>query len=127
MKIISVKKCITLAPVYLSVCLLSTQVQATEYQIDIQNLTRGIYLTPLVVAAHSESGSLFSSGMAASSSLQMMAEGGDISGLVADLTALSATISENPAAGLLAPGAATTTTLNTDAMMDNMYLSIAAM
>lgn len=117
------KKLLTLA----SICLLSTQVQAAEYTVEIQNLTRGTYLTPLVVAAHDSSASLFTAGSAASDNLQIMAEGGDISGLMADLTAANATVVGNPAEGLLAPGAATTATLNTDDAMDNMYLSLAAM
>ena len=56
-----------------------------------------------------------------------MAEGGDISGLAADVAALSATSVENPAGGLLAPGASTALSLNTDAAPDNTQLSIVAM
>ena len=54
-----------------------------------------------------------------------MAEGGDISGLVSVLSNADANINENPAAGLLAPGASTTYTLTNDET--NTYLSVAAM
>ncbi len=116
------KKLLTLA----SACLLCAQAQAADYQVDVQNLTRGMYLTPLVVAAHTSDMSLFTTGMAASDNLQMMAEGGNLSGLLADLMAAGANIVENPAAGLLAPGASTTAMI-TDSATDNLYLSIAAM
>jgi hypothetical protein len=108
---------------------LLTSAAAHSAQVDIQitNLTRGSWFTPFVVAAHMPDINLFTAGTPASTSLQAMAEGGDISALVADLTAVNATISENPAAGLLMPGASTTTSLNTDGAPDNTALSIVAM
>lgn len=105
----------------------STAAQATDFSVQITNLTRGSYFTPLLVAAHNPSARLFASGQPASANLQAMAEGGDISGLVADVQALNATVVENPAAGLLAPGASTTTNMNTDDAPDNTALSIVAM
>jgi len=103
------------------------QAKAAEYDVKIQNLTKGVYLTPFIVAAHSEGSALFTPGDAASSSLQMMAEGGDISGLVSDFSNTSATVIENPAAGLLAPGASTMFMVDTGTSADQMYLSLAAM
>ncbi len=100
---------------------------AAQLDIEITNLTHGSWFTPLLVAAHSDSSQLFSSGDVASDSLQAMAEGGDITALTADLTALNATIVGNPAGGLLAPGASTTTSLDTDAAPDNTRLSIVSM
>lgn len=100
---------------------------AAQLDIEITNLTRGSWFTPLLVAAHTSGNTLFTSGGAASSGLQSMAEGGDISALSADLTAINATIVENPAGGLLAPGASASTSLNTDAAPDNTQLSIVAM
>ncbi|MFK7976062.1 MAG: spondin domain-containing protein [Halioglobus sp.] len=105
----------------------STAAQATDFSVQITNLTRGSYFTPLLVAAHDPSARLFASGQPASANLQAMAEGGDISGLVADVEGLNATVSANPAGGLLAPGASTTTSLNTDGAPDNTALSIVAM
>jgi hypothetical protein len=100
---------------------------ATDFNVEITNLTRGSYFTPFLVAAHADSARLFASGEPASASLQAMAEGGDIGMLVADVEALNATIVANPAEGLLAPGGQVTTSLNTDAAPDNTQLSIVAM
>lgn len=88
-------------------------VNAQDLDIEITNLTQGIYYTPFLIAAHDSDTYLFKSGMAASPQLQMMAEGGDISGLSEMLTAGNADLVENPAAGLLAPGGSVTTTLST--------------
>ena len=101
-------------------------VSAAEFTVRVVNLTNGIYYTPFLVAAHTDGSSLFSTGAPASASLQAMAEGGDISGLVTDLTAIGATIVENPAGGLLGPGEATETTLNTDGTA-NVRLSVVSM
>lgn len=98
-----------------------------DLNVSITNLTQGLYFTPLLVAAHQPESRLFWPGTMASESLQAMAEGGDIAGLGADLTAAGATISENPAAGLLGPAQTTMTNLNTDGSPDNGYLSVVAM
>lgn len=100
---------------------------AADFDVTVTNLTRGVYFTPLLVAAHPAGSSLFTSGQAASASLQAMAEGGDISGLSSDLAGLNATVVENPAAGLLGPGQSTTATLNTDSATDNTQLSVVSM
>ena len=107
--------------------LASATAQATDFSVQITNLTRGSYFTPFLVVAHDPSARLFRSGEPASASLQAMAEGGDISGLQADVEALNATIVANPAGGLLAPGGSTTADLNTDDAPDNTALSIVAM
>ncbi len=98
-----------------------------QLDIEITNLTRGSWFTPFLVTAHAPDSKLFSLGSAASTSLQAMAEGGDISALVADLSAANANIVENPAGGLLMPGATASASLNTDAAPDNTALSIVAM
>ncbi|MBV1880394.1 MAG: spondin domain-containing protein [Pseudomonadales bacterium] len=105
----------------------SANLQAEQFTVEIENLTNGIYFTPLLVAAHDSSTHLFETGSAASTSLETMAEGGDISGLVTDIASASPVTVENPKGGLLAPGESTTTVmLNTDDS-DNGYLSIVAM
>jgi hypothetical protein len=109
------------------VVLISSPTYAADLSIQITNLTRGLYFTPLLVAAHPADMKLFSAGDAASSSLQEMAEGGAIASLSADLAMVSATVVENPAAGLLAPGMSTTTIMNTDDAPDNTRLSVVAM
>ena len=105
--------------------LLSAPAMAQDLTISITNLTHGTYFTPLLVAAHTGSDHLFQTGVAASAHLQAMAEGGDIAGLSADMTAINADKIENPAAGLLAPGA--TTSLNLSNAAGNDHLSFTAM
>lgn len=87
---------------------------ATDFDVTITNLTNGIYFTPFLVAAHPEGNNLFVTGQPASANLQAMAEGGDISGLEADVNGLGATVVANPAGGLLAPTGSTTFNMNTD-------------
>lgn len=99
---------------------------AADLNVRIVNLTNGIWYTPFLVAAHTDDSRLFSTGEPASASLQAMAEGGDISGLVSDLTTIGATIAENPAGGLLAPGLSTDVDINTDGT-DNVRLSVVSM
>ncbi len=104
---------------------LSATAQAHELTVEITNLTNGIYYTPLLVSAHNRKTDLFEAGEPASASLQAMAEGGDISGLVADLESAGAHIVANPAEGLLGPGETATAYLETNKR--NRYLSIVAM
>ncbi len=103
----------------------SSLANAQTLEITISNLTHGSLFTPLLVAAHPDSTHLFSIGAEASGNLQAMAEGGDIAGLVSDLETVNADIVENPAAGLLGPGASTTFTLETQEA--NTELSLVAM
>ncbi len=105
----------------------TTTAHAVEVTVKIQNLTHGIHFTPFLVAAHDDTTRLFQTGTNASANLQAMAEGGNISGLSSDIQAASGLVVENPAGGLLAPGASTTTSvINTDGTNNN-YLSIVAM
>jgi hypothetical protein len=99
---------------------------AAQFNVRIINLTNGIWYTPFLVVAHPDGSSLFTVGQPASANLQVMAEGGDISGLVADVTAMGATFAENPAAGLLPPAMSTNVDLNTDGTA-NVLLSVVAM
>ncbi len=98
---------------------------AAELDIRITNLTHGNHFTPLMVAAHPAGQHLFQVGEMASTSLQAMAEGGDLSGLNNDLSALSADIRQDPAGGLLAPGQSADFSLSTSA--GNTHLSVTAM
>ena len=104
---------------------LSSPVIAQDLHITITNLTHGSHFTPVLVAAHMSGDHLFQVGEAASDNLQTMAEGGDISGLVSDLNALNADVVDNPAGGLLAPGASTSFDLMTQDQNDQ--LSVTAM
>ena len=106
--------------------LLPVTASAQDLTVQITNLTHGIHFTPLLVAAHDSDTHLFQEGQNASSNLQAMAEGGDLSGLEVDVINASATYMANPAAGLLAPGVSVSTMLDTDGT-DNNYLSAVAM
>lgn len=116
-----------LTPLFTAVALSTSAMAASaqDLEISVTNLTQGLYFTPLVITAHTAEAKLFSVGDMASPELQMMAEGGDISGLVGILSTVEADVSENPAGGLLAPAMTTTTMLDTQDV--NMYLSIASM
>ncbi len=98
---------------------------AQDMTIQIRNLTQGIYFTPLIVAAHDANSRIFIPGSSASANLQALAEGGDISGIAADLQAVNANKVENPASGLMAPGMGISFNLNNQA--GNSRLSLAAM
>lgn len=104
----------------------SSSLLAASYSVEIQNLTHGTYYTPFLVSAHPVGVKLFESGMPASANLQKMAEGGDISGLEMDTSAVGAVNITNPALGLLAPGASTTAALG-DPGAANTQLSIVSM
>lgn len=104
----------------------TTAVARDDIKVTVTNLTNGIYFTPLLVAAHDRNTYLFELGKAASSHLQAMAEGGDISGLAADLASNNGTVVTNPANGLLAPGASTTGMLDIQDR-HNRNLSVVAM
>lgn len=108
-----------------AVLLFTTPAVAQNIDVKITNLTNGLYFTPMLVASHPEGNHLFQGGTAASSNLQAMAEGGDTSGLNADLQAVSAEIVDNPAAGLLAPGMSTTASFMKSGQ--NTHLSLVAM
>ena len=108
----------------LSSVLFATSANAASWEVKITNLTHGNHFTPLLVSANTSTTHLFQVGEMASSSLRIMAECGDISSLVTDLGS-SADVMENPAGGMLAPGASTTTTLTTSA--SNTHLSVVAM
>jgi len=99
---------------------------ATQFEVEITNLSNAIYFTPFLVAAHPAGNNLFMVGQPASANLQAMAEGGDISGLLGDVNGIGATVVENPAVGLLAPASNVTFSMNTDGTL-NDYLSLVAM
>lgn len=105
--------------------LLAGQAHAADLDIEITNLTHGVYFTPILVSAHSSSTHLFQAGQSAGSSLQIMAECGDISSLSTNLDVVSADKLENPASGVLAPGASAMGTLMT--VSGNTHLSLVAM
>ena len=106
--------------------LLATPALARDVDVEITNLTNGLYFTPLLVAAHDSESHLFQAGTMASANVQAMAEGGDLSGLIGDVEAAGGTYVANPASGLLAPGEDTTASLDVRGR-HHTHLSITAM
>lgn len=93
--------------------LASANASAAEVDVKVTNLTQGITFTPLLVTAHSPDASLFTLGQPASPELQMMAEGGQVSGLAGLLGGADEDTIVNPAEGMLAPAKSAMTTLMT--------------
>ena len=120
------KKTPLLALAALSTLAAAPAANAVDFDVTITNLSNAIYYTPFLAAAHPAGNNLFVTGQPASANLQAMAEGGDISGLEADVMALGATVVANPAGGLLGPAGSTTFNMNTDGT-SNDRLSIVAM
>ncbi|MCY7296930.1 spondin domain-containing protein [Alteromonas sp. a30] len=105
---------------------LSAQAQAAELEVHVQNLTQGIYFTPILVAAHPADASLFELGMPASMELQAMAEGGSIAGLETVVDSVGGEVGVQEAEnGLTAPATARMFTLNSSDT--NTVLSVTAM
>ncbi|GAA5444332.1 hypothetical protein Misp06_02518 [Microbulbifer sp. NBRC 101763] len=107
----------------LALAAMATGVQAQTTSVVVTNLTHGIYFTPLLVSAHVDEFHLFEVGSGASPELQMMAEGGDISGLAAVASAMGAVNMETM--GLLAPGSSVD--IEAFDTGSNGFLSITAM
>lgn len=103
----------------------SPAVMAQDLDIKVTNLTNAMYFTPILAAAHDATTHLYVAGTAASISLQAQAEGGDYSGLSSDVQGLGANVIENPAAGLLNPGASTSFSMTSNA--SNNYFSLTSM
>ena len=106
-----------------SVC----QASAAEFSVTVKNLTNATWFTPLLITAHSRNTDLFETGESATEALRAMAEGGDISGLLAYVNGRGADSVANPAGGLLAPGAAVHDVFFDTDRSRNRYLSIVAM
>jgi len=105
-----------------SALILSSSLFATDITVKVTNLTSGIVITPLMVAAHPVANKIFTLGAPASANLEAMAEGGDTSGLQTDLA--GANIQNDTAP--LAPGASfETSMISTD--VGNDYLTITGM
>ena len=80
------------------------QAAAAKFTVTVKNLTNGIYFTPLLITAHDGDTHLFETGSPVSPALQAMAEGGDISGLVAMVGALGIPIAPGDDGGTGASG-----------------------
>jgi hypothetical protein len=91
------------------ICAASTLVFASSHSfavdvtIEIQNLTQGMYLTPIAAVAHTPDASLFEVGEEASPEIHEMAEGGSLAGLTTIATSINADVLAEPTAGPLGP------------------------
>lgn len=108
----------------LAVGLGASMANAADIDVEVTNLTHGIYFTPLLVTAHDSTSHLFQVGTAASPALQAMAEGGALDDLVAAQDAAGAVSAANPAGGLLGPAQSTSASMDTGA---HARLSVVAM
>lgn len=102
---------------------LTSLANAAEYEVSITNITAGVYFTPLIVSVHSPDVAMFKAGTEASTQLQAIAEGGDVSSMAALLESVGASVGTGT--GLLAPGATETITVNSSD--SNTVLSVAGM
>lgn len=126
------------ATLFVGSLLISASVIARTMEFAITNLTNGMHFTPILVSIHGEGNTLFENGTRASDALQAMAEGGALSGLIAEVEAndnhyvANPAISQPnpfPAPGLLPPGQTTTGSFENIKLnkKDQRYLSVVAM
>lgn len=101
--------------------------QNASYTVRAVNLTAGQPLSPPLVVLHSGDYRFFTVGEAASTELEVLAEGGDNSDLVASLSddpsVLASAAAENP----LPPGATESWTVTTDNSNGTRFISVATM
>ena len=100
-----------LACILVAICLGSTGGVALAqpmYEVTITNVTQNQSFTPLLVASHRASASIFTLGEAASSDLETLAEEGNTEPLTNTLNANSQVNDVQTATGLLAPGESVT-------------------
>jgi hypothetical protein len=71
---------------FLSLCCFTMNAKGQNVQVRVENLmpANGFYITPMWVGFHDGTFDYFNSGSAASAALEMLAEEGDVSGLVGD-------------------------------------------
>jgi Spondin_N len=91
---------------------LSASVQAVNFDVTVTNLTHGMYLGPVLVAAHTQRAGVYSPGSAASANLRTLAESGNVSavdsefiGSGAETRTLTGTVN-----GKVGPGQSVSTT-----------------
>lgn len=117
--------------------LLASTAQATLVEVEVSNLfnANGLALTPVWLGFHDGSFDSFDAGSTASASVQALAEGGDVSGILADFDATTTNGQQGvltapdgfAGAPVFEPGeSATSATFNINAI-DNGYFSFLSM
>jgi hypothetical protein len=109
-----------------ALAILSTQVNAAQLEITINNATAGTAFTPFAVSAHNMGGDFYNIGEKASDALIAMAEGGNVSPLIETVNMSGAGMAsqQNPVDGLTLPGMSQSFMVDS---MDYKYLSVVAM
>ncbi len=101
---------------------------ATNFKVEITNLTHANYFTPILVAGHKRNLDMFELGEPASAELQAIAEGGDVSGMQTALDGAGAVtdVAVTPSgAPVLGPGETAVALI--DVRGGNRWLSLASM
>lgn len=119
-------------------CFAAVSAHAITVKVKVENVSKydGLWFTPVFFGFHDGSFDTFDSGVAATSSIEALAEGGDTSGLVGDIAgvtgAKSHVLEDNASAAiggpavLFSPGESNYFTVDLDAVL-NRYLSFATM
>ncbi len=95
----------------------------SQIEVTITNLTPGVYLTPVLVAAHKGDLKLFSAGQAASDELTAIAESGDIAPMTTLLEANRLVSGTGHTEGLLAPGQSATVVISSSKRSNRISLA----
>ena len=91
----------------------SLQASATQFEVTIQNLTKGQPITPPVVVSHSHSVSLFKLGSPATNGLSILAQDGVTSELESELSNSNKVFGMATGSGVILPGQSATIILKT--------------
>ena len=95
------------------------------YEVIVTNLTRGQQFTPILVATHTETTTLFTLGSPSTPELAILAEEGNTAPLAGLLMATPGVRDVKASSGLLNPGASTTVVVQASGRVD--HISLAAM
>ena len=94
------------------------------YTVEITNITKGVYFTPFLTAAHRGNLALLEVGEEASEPLAAIAEGGDIAPMIEYLESRPRLVNGlAQSEGLLAPGASVRLRLVSDSRMNSLSLA----
>lgn len=117
-----------------TLCFAASQAHAITAKVTVENLAHdgGLWFTPVFFGFHDGSFDMFNPGDAASSSVEAIAEGGDASGLLTDITSVAGAKSAlltgtmGPPGVLFGPGGSNSFMIDIDSAL-NRYLSFASM
>ena len=102
------------------------QVDMRTFQIQVSNLTANQPLSPIAVVIHQSGYQAWVDGQAASTALEMLAEGGDNTSLLANAANHSAFLGSESGAGAIGPGSSESVQFTVDANGD-VNLSVVTM